>query len=291
MTTTATTARTGSALGQLTAMELRRYATHPLFIIGVLLTVATTVGRPDQPSSGFFNAIVPAAGLGILGLVAMAAQTRKAATLNRAAGVTPVPERVQTAALALTALLPFTVGLLWVAWAMWAQHHWPVPDNGFPFGPAGDGWTFAALLGEGAFSALGGPLLGIVVGRYLPQRGTAPIVAVLLVAVAIVFQGIFEPLRSVRVIMPFTYWGGPIGVEGDDMRMLLLSGSPGWWAAYLGCLCGLAVVAALWHDPSARTPALRLVGGALFVAAVVTCLLAMFTGVEHTLVNPLPSGA
>ncbi len=96
-----------------------------------------------------------------------------------------------------------------------------VPANGFPFGPVTDSWKAAVLFGQVALASLGGPLLGLVVGRWFPRRGVAPLAAVLLVA--------------------------------------------------------------------ARTRRLRLVAGVLLVAAVVTCLLAMVTGLDHTLVNPLPS--
>ena len=84
-----------------------------------------------------------------------------------------------------------------------------------------DSWKAAVLFGQVALASLGGPLLGLVVGRWFPRRGVPPLAAVLLVA--------------------------------------------------------------------ARTRRLRLVAGVLLVAAVVTCLLAMVTGLDQTLVNPLPS--
>lgn len=152
-----------------------------------------------------------------------------------------------------------------------------------------DSWRAAVLFGESAMASLGGPLLGLVIGRWLPGRGTAPLAAVLLVAATIVMQGLFEPLRRIRVVMPWTFFGGPAGIPGDEMRMLQYPGSPQWWVAYLVCLCGLAVVAALWHDPQVRGRRLRALGAVLVVTAVLTCLLAMTTGLDSTLVNPLPS--
>jgi hypothetical protein len=284
LTTGISTGRRASVLRRLAALETRRYARHPLFILGVLLSL---VGLGADPlTTSFLNPIAPAAGLGVLGLVAMAAMTRNATTLSRSAGATPVPERTQTAALALASLLPFGVGLLWFAWSVWVFHHDPTPANGFPFGPVGESWRLAVLFGEGPMAALGGPLLGILLGRWWPRRGVAPLGAVLLVAAVIVMQGIFTPLRYIRVVMPWTYFGGPIGTDGDPNRMIILTGSPQWWVVYLICLCGLAITAARWHDPGARTPRLRAVGLALFAAAVVACVLAMATGVGATLVNP-----
>jgi hypothetical protein len=273
----------------LALLEARRYARHPLFLLGLLITLAVSWSGPDPTSSTFLLVIGPAGAIGVLGLVVMAGLTRSSLTLSRSAGAPPVPERDQTAALALACLLPFTVGLLWTGWAFWADQQAVVPPNGFPFGPVTDGWRAAVLVGEVGLASLGGPLLGLVIGRWLPRRGVAPLAAVLLVAVSIVMQGLFESLRTVRLVAPWTYFGGPTGIPGDDMRMMLYPGSPQWWVAYLVCLCGLAVVAALWHDPAARGRRLRLVAGVLLVAAVVTCLLAMVTGLDQTLVNPLPS--
>ena len=277
-----------TALVELAVLEMRRYARHPLFLIGVALTALASITGPDARTSSFFHNIVSAAALGVLGLVATASLARSSRLLGRAAGVTPIPERVQTGALALACLLPFAAGLLWFAWAVWAYRTSPPPPNGFPFGPVDEGWKLSVLFGTGVVSALGGPLLGLAIGRWWPHRGVAPMAAVLLVAVVVVMQGLLEPLRRIRVVMPFTYWGGPFGIEGDPERMIIMTGSPQWWVAYLLCLCGLAVVAALWHDPGARTPRLRAVGVALLSGAVVTCLLAMFTGIDATLVNPLP---
>lgn len=289
LTSTPTAVRHGDALWRLAVLETRRYARHPLFLVGVLLTIVTCIGKPDVRTSSFYNAIVPAAALGVLGLVVMASMTRNSTILRRSAGATPVPERIQTGALAVACLLPFTTGFAWFFWAVWAYHAYPVPANGFPFGPVTTGWKLAMLFGEGTMSTLGGPLLGIVIGRWWPKRGVAPLLAVLLVAAVIVMQGLFEPLRRIRVIMPFTYWGGPIGIKGDDMRMILMTGSPQWWVVYLACLCGLAIVAALWHDRKARSTRLRAIGAILLVTAVVACLLAMLAGLDQTLVNPLPS--
>jgi hypothetical protein len=280
--------RSRSALWPLAAVETKRYARQPLFLTGAVVTLLVTAFLPaDKETSTYYDAIVPAAALGVLGLVAMASMVRGARTLSRSAGAAPVPERVQTGALALACLLPFTIGLIWFAGSVLRAHANPPAANGFPFGDLTASWKLAILFGMGTMSTLGGPLLGVLIGRWLPRRGTAPLAAVLLVAATIVMQGIFAPLRTIRVIMPYTNWGGPSDLNSN--RELVLTGSPQWWVVYLACLCGLAVTGALWHDRAARGRRLAAVGAVLIAAALATCLLAMFTGVHHTIVNPLPN--
>ena len=210
-----------ATLTQLAVLEMRRYARHPLFLVGTLITVASCVSRPDHRTGSYFDAIVPAAALGVVGLVAMASLTRNSHKLSTSAGAPPVPEWTQTAALALAALVPFLVGIAWFAWAVWAAGHWPAPPGGFPFGPVGEGWKLAWLFALGALPALGGPLLGLVIGRWLPQRGVAPLAAVLLVAATILMQGLFEPLRAITIGYLTEPLPRPNGSDHPDLKARL----------------------------------------------------------------------
>jgi len=103
----------------------------------------------------------------------------------------------------------------------------------------------------------------------------------------IVFQGLFEPLRRVRVVLPWTYWGGPFGVDGDPERSIVLSGSPGWWLVYLLALCGIGALVAVRSDPDARSARSRSALVVLAAVAVGSVLLAMWTGTPGTLVSPV----
>ena len=107
----------------------------------------------------------------------------------------------------------------------------------------------------------------------------------------IVFQGIVEPLRYVRVFMPWTYFGGPYGIEGDPDRWLHPHGvTLSWYCLYLIALCAIGVVIALLHDREAPRAGLARLAGVLAVAAVVLATISMVTGPEEQ-VNPLPSPA
>ncbi|MEP0395816.1 MAG: hypothetical protein ABJE05_11725, partial [Nitratireductor sp.] len=53
-------------------------------------------------------------------------------------------------------------------------------------------------------------------------------------------------------------------------------------------LCAVAALMALRQDRTWRSPRNRAAFAALLVTAVITCLLAMWTGTPDTIINPLP---
>lgn len=294
VTSTAHMTRQAGTLPVLSRLEMRRYAVHPLFLLGVAVSVLTcfVLGiSEEERSSSLGFAIVPAACFGVLGIIVMASLTRRSERLSVAAGVVPTSERTRSLALVAACAVPFAAGLVWWAWALWAFNDSPPPPDGFPFGPvvSDDVWVAAVLFGEGPMAALGGPLLGILVARWIGTRAAPILTAVGVIAFCIVMQGLFDQVMRIRVVSPWTYFGGPSGVKGDPERMLLYTGSPYWWVAYLACLCVLGVIAILLHDrEQPRGPLLRTAAG-VGVVAVITVLLAMWTGTPETIANPLPS--
>jgi ABC-type branched-subunit amino acid transport system permease subunit len=116
-------------------------------------------------------------------------------------------------------------------------------------------------------------------------------VAVLLVMATIVMQGVIEPLRYVRVFMPFTWFGGPNGIDGDPERWMIMTGSPQWYCLYLVALCVLGVLVAALHDREQPRGTLLKAAGATAVVAVALGSLSMTMGAQEELVNPLPSPA
>jgi hypothetical protein len=290
MTQTTRPATDRAALPALARHEIKRYARHPLFLVGVVLTTAACALGPDEGSS-LGHVIVPAMTLGVFGLLVMVSLVRGSDQAHEAAGTVVASERTRTLALALSTVVPFVAGLLFFAWAVWAYHDEPPGAGTVPFGDVGDGWAYAVLFALGTISTVGGPILGLVIGRWLPFRGAGIVSSVLLIMLTIVFQGIVEPLRYVRVFMPWTYFGGPYGVDGDPQRWVILTGSPFWYCLYLVALCAIGVVVALLHDPEQpRLPLLRVLVG-LGVVAVVLFVLSMTTGVQEVMVNPLPGKA
>lgn len=290
VTPTATGPAANAVLPSLAGQEIRRYLRHPLFYVGVVLTFLPSVAGPDPLSSSLFHVIAPAAGLGLFGLVVLSSLTRSSDRAAAAAGGVSVPERTRTLALASAIVVPLTAALLWFAWAVWAYRTTAVPASGFPFGDVGDGWAYAVLLDLGVLAAVGGPLLGLVLARWVRFRGAAAIAVVALVLVTILMQGLFAPLRTARLVMPWTYFGGPLGIEGDPNRMVIMVGSPFWYGVYVALLCVAGVLLAMLHDPEGDRRRLTWWLVATLVVAVVATTLAMITGVQPEMVNSVPSG-
>lgn len=280
-------ARTLRTLG---ALEARRYATHPLFLVGCAVTAAISAMGPDVDTSSLFHAIVPAAAIGLAGIVVMWLLARRSDAASGAAGAVPVGETVRTGALALACLVPFAAGMAWWIWAMVAYEVHPPTVDGFPFGPADNArWVGSVLFVLGPLACLGGPLLGLLVARWTTGRAAPAVAVVGVIAASIVMQGLFDPLIRVRVVMPWTYWGGPLGVEGDGERMKVLPGNPHWWVLYVACLNAGGLVLALLHDREGPRRRLLLLAGGILAVAIPACLLAMWTGIPETLANPIVS--
>jgi hypothetical protein len=271
----------------LARIELGRYARRPAFIVGALLTYAALLPYLDQNEpTDELSMIAPAALIGMIGITISAHRVWASDRCSHAAGSTPIPEATRTIAHLVACLLPFLAGLGFVAVTLARYITNPPPPDGYA-ALMSDSWVAAVWLGLGAMSCLGGPILGVVIARSTQWRA-APIVATVgLVAAGIVFQGLFESLRRVRVFMPWTYWGGPFGIEGDPQRSIVLTGSPHWWVVYLLALCALGAIVALRRDPDFRSARSTRWLGVIIAVAVGSCLLAMFTGVGETVVNPL----
>ena len=276
---------------RLAMVEIGRYARNPLFLVGLILTVLTTAAPEagETRNSHLLTVLIPALFLGIFGLMVMYQLTRRSDRLAAAAGSPTVGMRTRTAALAATVVVPVTAALVWFAWTVQIYLGTDTPADGLPFGGVGDSWAIGTLFALGVVSCAGGPILGLVLARWFPRRGISVIAVIVLIIATVLMQGIIEPLRYIRVIMPFTWFGNQYGVEGDPERYVILTGSPQWYSAYLIALCVLGVLMALYRDPEPPRRNLRIAIGVVATAAVVLCLLAMTTGVQEVMVNPVPS--
>ncbi len=289
MSTTTTT----PALGALVRQELRGYAASWLFRVGALVTAAITVAgfRDDDGTSSTLTMIVPAALIGVLGLVVMAGLARRSDRAAAVAGAVAVPERTRTLALAAATVLPVAVALAWYAAAVIQFRLQPPASFAVPFGPMSDGHVLAVMFALGVMPALGGPLLGLVLARWLQRRGTVPVAVVLVVLVTIVMQGNFESTWRWHVIWPWTYWYGPLGWEttgSGETLWVALRGSPYAWIAYLAALCLLGLLVAVYHDPESDRPRLRRAIAGVALVAVVALVLTLTLGLDDAVRNSIP---
>lgn len=270
-----------AALRSLAWIEARRFARHPIFIVGVVLAygllIVQIVSAPggDAASTPEGNAVQAAFFLGCFGLLAADRLTRGAFRSREVAVASPITATTQVKALALSCLVPFTAGVLYtvvriVALAL-ATDEW----SGGALGLTEQTWI---VFGGAAVTALGGALLGVLCGVWLRFPGASAVV--LIVAVAWVLLGTADMTSAggathgildwVRLSSPLSAWTN-CG-DGDCTMAVQMSGSAWLHVFYQFGLCGLAVVASLWKvaDVAERTHYLR---AGLVIAAVTVALL------------------
>jgi hypothetical protein len=268
--------------------EMSNYLRHPLFWLGCLL-----MGIPFYSNfSGWNDAsgkaagspgwvIVPAAALGVFGLLVMYGLTRRSDRAAEAAGVAAVGQSTRTLALAAAIAVPLAVALLWWATAIYAWYAFP------PYGPhepLSDADVFAIMFGLGVIASVGGPLLGLLLARWLPYRGVAPLSAVLVVAVTIVLQGLIEATWGWKHVWVWTYWVGQ-STEGEG-TWFLIAGSVVLWDLYLVALCVIGLLVGLYRDPESNRGRLRMaIGASAGVAVVLALLVPRFGPLDHSVIH------
>ena len=264
--------------------EIRNYLRSKLFWFGAALTLALDVDilfhiDGDPGSSGSYT-IAPAALLGVLGLVVLFGLTRQSDHAAEAAGTVAVPERTRTLALVAATIVPFTVAIFSYAVAIVTSYVHPPADYIVPPGIS-NAFVFAQMFGEGVVCAVGGPLLGLLLARYLPKRGIAAVASVLLVVATMLLQdgGLVGREQPYRVFWVWTYFltQGTQGGPGEH-HFTSYPGNPFLWVLYLVSLCALGVVAAVFHDPDSDRATLKKVALGLVIVAIVLGLLAMTAG-------------
>jgi hypothetical protein len=204
----------------------------------------------------------------VLGLVVANRLTTSLRRTDELVGSLPSPERRRTAALCLACGVPFLAGLASTALIVVMVAVWP-PERaaGAPMAWFGDHpatSVLAALLATGAVASLGGPLLGVLIGRWAPFRGAALLA---IVGIFVVCEASTHWSAPWRVVLPWTALDNE-HVTGGVVRSSTFE--PGisqtWYCIYALLMCGLAAVGAMLHDPVDRRRLLG-VGAALALAA------------------------
>ncbi len=285
-----TTTTPGSTLGVLARQEIRNYLHHKLFWFGAALTLVVDVivvfNLDGDPTSSGSYMIAPAALLGVLGLVVMFGLTRRSDHAAEAAGAVAVPERTRTLALAGSILVPLSVALVSFVAAVIAWYAHPPADYVVPPGVS-NLFVHAQMFGDGVLCAVGGPMLGLLLARYLPRRGVAAVASVMLVLVTILLQGGLFGGQPYRVFWFWTYFLTQ-GIAGDanSHHFQTNPGNPYFWVLYLVVVCALGLVLAVRHDPESDQQALGRRALALVVVAVVLGVLALTVGFTESVISP-----
>ncbi len=281
MTTVLAPARPQTAAGRATlvalaAREMRRFVLNPIFLFAVVMTAWTTwtpsAAGTEIDSVNPYTAVF----LGGFGMMATYWLTRSLRASEPVVGVTPTRLPVRTAALCAVAVLPFLCGVL----ALFAfLHSYPVGNSVYgAFSPSAQ---VAVLVGQIVVPSLGGPLLGVALGRWVRFPGAAFVLLLVIfgwVNLATV-PSLSHPdsgtFTALRLFSPFAFFT----CTGGTAHLTTWRGSPWFFIGWQLALCAIAVLVALLRGAEGRTRSriIRALGIA-GVAAVIMLVLASTGG-------------
>ncbi len=278
MTVALAPARPGSDAGRaafvpLAVRETRRFARNPLFLFAVAITVAglwasrTTVTDIDDGNW------VAAIFLGGFGMMAAFSLTRSLRASESVVGVTPVTLPARTAALCSVAVVPFACGGL--ALLRFVQL---IPVSNVAYGAFSPSARVAVLVGQIVIPSLGGPLLGVALGRWVQFPGAAFVLFLLLygwvslVTLLAIWRPDSAPVAVLRLFAPFAFFtyvlnAGPVTT---------CRGSPWFFLGWQLALCAIAVLVALLRG--AEGPVRARIIRALAIAGVAAAILLVLAG-------------
>jgi len=273
-----------SPLSVLAAVEAARFARHPVFLFTTAVMVYTSYkvyadSYANRTVAGLELTLGPAWWVGLGGMLVAYRLTRSTRRADEAVAGVPADEPTRTAALLIACLVPFAVAVLYTVQVLVAWHVEPMTwTTGW------DHWSAIerdAMLVAAGLAGLGGPVLGVCLGRWWRWPGASLLATVVLVAWAILTAAPWDSkLGNVwHMTSPYVLWySGTDSAEQNEA----LGGSPLWRVGYLLALIALAAIAALLHGADGRKKATlqrALVGAA--VIAVVLLLVAALTGPDY----------
>lgn len=275
------------------AIEARRMARHPVFLLGValgfvvlglyLVLVGDETGVPVVLTLPLIGAFY----IGLTTVIAAALLTRSTEGAAEAVGTAPGTEARRSLALAATGIPPFVAGLVFSLALVVAARVIGVAPQEWWFGTLPDWqvWSIVLMCPVVCFDAA---LLGVLTGRWLPFRGASAVVVVALIAVSLLGQWLLETGSSEwRLWVPWAIFHTG---DNPDGTQTLIAGNPAAYLGYLLALGALAVLGAMWHDRTARTPRFRTVITCVAVAAVAFYVLSATTGNhDNRDSDPIPS--
>jgi hypothetical protein len=271
-----------AAFVALAARELRRFVVNPVLLFAVGMTLWTASTDQGEVVHVFATSPDPAIFLGGFGMMATYWLTRSMRHSEPVVGVTPIAEPVRTAALCVVAIVPLLFGCVALFMSL---HFYPV---GSPvYGDFSRPTQVAILVGQMVVPALGGPLLGIALGRWVHFPGAALLLFLLLfgwanlVSVPSLTHPDAAPSAALRLFSPFAFWA----FTDNTVHVTPWRGSPWFFLGWQLALCAIAVLVALLRgaDSRIRPRIVRALWFALAVAGMMF-VLALVAGVPHAVV-------
>lgn len=274
-----------SVLRELTLIQAKRFVTHPVYLLGLVILTFVVVTSPMGEDVFWLEGLTVSISL-FVGVPGLVVAYRLTATEDRALALLPsAPTSGATRTLALVGacLVPAVTALalmvLWVGLAAFAEPGSSVPQPAPGLIDTAGGWgTALVILFDGTVvSCFGGPALGVATGRWLRFPGAGTLVTVaLVVAVAFVvgwslqIPGAGEnwAARMLAAASPFADW---VLVNEDEEILGVRPGAPLGHLIYALSLSGLAVWAAVMRDAVGATRARwRRIGVVLTAVALAT---------------------
>ena len=263
----------------LATRETRRFARNPVFLFVVVMTAWTTWTPQRAVTEIDSVTCYPAIFLGGFGMMATFGLTRSMRDSEPVVGVTPTRLPVRTAALCAVAVLPFLCGVL----ALFAfLHSYPVGNSVYgAFSPSAQ---VAVLVGQIVVPSLGGPLLGVALGRWVRFTGAGFVLFLVifgwvnLATVPSLSHPRSEAFTALRLFSPFAFFT----VNRNAADVTTWRGSPWFFMGWQLALCAIAVLVALLRGAEGRTRSriIRALGIA-GVAAAILLVLAAAGGFTH----------
>jgi hypothetical protein len=285
MTTTLTAGPPATSPGRTTftalaARETRRLVLNPVFLFAVAFIGWALGTGPGALATDIdtYNPY-PAIFLGGFGMMATYWLTRSTRASEPVIGVTPTTLPARTAALCAVALVPFACGCL--ALLRFVQ---TIPVSSALYGPFSPSARVAILVGQIVIPALGGPLLGVALGRWVRFPGAAFVLFLVLygwvslVTILSIWHPDSAPVVVLRLFAPFAFFtSNPSGAVVTAWR-----GSPWFFIGWQLALCAIAALVALVREAEGRVRSRIICAlGIAGAAALIMLVLAAAGGFTH----------
>jgi hypothetical protein len=256
--------------------ETRRLVLNPVFLFAVAFIAFALRAGPDAGLTEIDTANpYPAIFLGGFGMMATYWLTRSMRASEPVIGITPTTLPARTAALCAVALVPFACGCL--ALLRFVQL---IPVSSQLYGPVSPSARVAVLVGQIVIPALGGPLLGVALGRWVRFPGAAFVLFLVLygwvslVTILSMSHPDSAPVAVLRLFAPFAFFTYTGNTHSAGYAVTAWRGSPWFFIGWQLALCAIAVLVALLRGAEGRVRS-RIIRALAIAAAAAVILLAL----------------